>query len=219
MKRGKRSAFTLMELLVVVAILAILAGLLLPVLARTRATARQTACLSNMRQLVTGHHLYLQDWDDQLPAWLWPGPHRPASPGPTPTWTFFLAPYLRSSGVYRDEGAAESPSGSTGTPSLADYVLLTWEWAGPSATAVNPHVRWPGPPLSLGQVVRPAETIQWMDGQTTASRTEGQPRRHGAGVNVAFVDGHARWMHERAFWRVEWDRRGFFWLYHGNADR
>ena len=62
-KRG----FTLIELLVVIAIIAILAAIFFPVFAHARAKARQTACLSNMKQLGTGLTMYAQDWDETLP--------------------------------------------------------------------------------------------------------------------------------------------------------
>ncbi len=62
-----RSGFTLIELLVVIAIIAILAAILFPVFAKAREKARQTACLSNERQLVTLVQLYAQDHDQALP--------------------------------------------------------------------------------------------------------------------------------------------------------
>jgi prepilin-type N-terminal cleavage/methylation domain-containing protein/prepilin-type processing-associated H-X9-DG protein len=60
--------FTLIELLVVIAIIAILAAILFPVFAQAREKARQTACLSNMKQIGLGMMMYAQDYDETMPA-------------------------------------------------------------------------------------------------------------------------------------------------------
>src|SRR5215472_767833 len=63
----KRNGFTLIELLIVIAIIAILAAILFPVFAQVREKARQTACLSNLRQIGMATRMYMQDYDDRFP--------------------------------------------------------------------------------------------------------------------------------------------------------
>ncbi|MBQ9788559.1 MAG: DUF1559 domain-containing protein [Lentisphaeria bacterium] len=57
----KKSCFTLIELLIVIAIIAILAGLLMPALNQARARARSTACKNNLKQIGTFVHMYYED--------------------------------------------------------------------------------------------------------------------------------------------------------------
>jgi prepilin-type N-terminal cleavage/methylation domain-containing protein len=61
-------AFTLVELLVVISIIAILASLLLPALARTKESGRGAACISNLHQIGIALQLYLQDNNNRLPT-------------------------------------------------------------------------------------------------------------------------------------------------------
>src|SRR5688572_8459806 len=63
-----RRAFTLVELLVVIGIIAVLIGILLPSLSRAQRNARMTACLSNQRQLILAVFMYAQDNKGTFPG-------------------------------------------------------------------------------------------------------------------------------------------------------
>jgi len=67
MNRVNLSAFTLIELLAVIAIVALLAAILFPVFATSRARARVTACLSNEHQIGLAIASYAGDYDGGFP--------------------------------------------------------------------------------------------------------------------------------------------------------
>ena len=82
----KKRNFTLIELLIVVAIIAILAGMLLPALNKARAMAHSTSCKNNLKTLGTSVHLYSSAYDDTMLP-----PHLGIDGTPkTPLWTLLL---------------------------------------------------------------------------------------------------------------------------------
>ncbi|HTL28983.1 MAG TPA: type II secretion system protein [Tepidisphaeraceae bacterium] len=74
---NRTRGFTLTELLVVIGLIAMLISLLLPVLGKTRAAARNAACLSNLRQIGTTWTMYLAENRGRLPEYLWSTPATP----------------------------------------------------------------------------------------------------------------------------------------------
>jgi len=116
-----QKAFTLIELLVVIAIIAILAAILFPVFAKVREKARQTACLSNEKQLALGMTQYLEDNDEMYPfGVINGGPQKIGGsgspgiglPGTGAGWAGTIYPYVKSTDVFKcpdDSTAATSP--------------------------------------------------------------------------------------------------------------
>jgi prepilin-type N-terminal cleavage/methylation domain-containing protein/prepilin-type processing-associated H-X9-DG protein len=92
--RRRSAGFTLIELLVVIAIIAILAAILFPVFAQAREKARQTTCLSNMKQWALGTRMYLTDYDDTVvPCYLY-------SNLGLQWWPDLLNPYVKNDKVW-----------------------------------------------------------------------------------------------------------------------
>ena len=97
--RRATPGFTLIELLVVIAIIAILAAILFPVFSRARAKARQTACLSNIKQLTLAIDMYAQDNDETLPpSRQWSGAI-PSGANPL-IWPAYIAPYIKNTQIF-----------------------------------------------------------------------------------------------------------------------
>src|SRR5437870_112789 len=89
-----RKGFTLIELLVVIAIIAILAAILFPVFAQAREKARQTMCVSNLKQLTLGIRMYMGDYDDTPPR------NDCASMNDGTQWNWTIAPYVKNVKVF-----------------------------------------------------------------------------------------------------------------------
>ncbi|MDR3710923.1 MAG: DUF1559 domain-containing protein [Capsulimonadaceae bacterium] len=90
---ARKQGFTLIKLLVVIAIIAILAAILFPVFAQAREKARTATCASNLKQIGLGMMQYTGDYDECLPIGTFSG-----SSGMG--WASQIYPYVKSNGVF-----------------------------------------------------------------------------------------------------------------------
>jgi prepilin-type N-terminal cleavage/methylation domain-containing protein len=96
-------AFTLIEPLVVIAIIAILAAMLLPVLSRMKAQAVRAQCLNDLKQLPLATHLYALDNEDQLPFSGWENTF--------PNWAYRMRIVPGQTSFHLEEGQLHVPGG------------------------------------------------------------------------------------------------------------
>jgi len=172
--RAKRGAFTLIELLVVIAIIAILAAILFPVFAQAREKARQTACLSNEKQIGLGLMMYIQDYDEVLPYSL---SNVGAGSAPTYYLQARLLPYMKSGPLFTCPSSlvADQPAWlpiATGAPGSYTQGVLYGD-----SYKANYCIMWHAndtdttrnflPPLGLGDIQSPAGTIAFGESPTT----------------------------------------------------
>ena len=195
-----RRGFTLIELLVVIAIIAILAAILFPVFARAREKARQTSCLSNLKQIGLGAMMYAQDYDERvMPGYICDG---------TPRGWWWEVPNGRIQPYIKNTQIIICPSNPVGTFGYGINYQLYGGWNG------TPCYAYGGMPLS--KIQHPAEVGMFADSATNCAypgnansiwgwRAAGYNMcgavdpRHNDGANVAYVDGPAKWENKDKF--------------------
>jgi len=197
--------FTLIELLVVIAIIAILAAILFPVFSRAREKARQTSCLSNLKQLDLGLIMYTQDYDETYCPF--------AYVGPTGFQTAFdmVNPYIKNAQILLcpdDKIGRVIGTGALIPSPPAPKCSYGANLADPTIAAVDPvppqYVL--GLPDGLGGALPPTRVMGEGEFEAPSQTTllwdaENNPTMqplllpwdgHNGVTNVAFLDGHAK---------------------------
>ncbi len=126
--------FTLIELLVVIAIIAILAAILFPVFAKAREKARQTSCLSNVKQLALATLMYTSDYDERYPQvyHLGSDPHIDVYVNPDCGDRYVQSAFRMPSAVMpyvRNAGIFVCPSWSTTKTCRVGWSAFTCQWS------------------------------------------------------------------------------------------
>ncbi len=196
-----RRGFTLIELLVVIAIIAILAAILFPVFARARERARQTSCLSNVKQITLAFLMYAQDYNEVMaPRYYRYDPDVAGGPH----WDVLLYPYTMSMDIYvcpntraqsygyNDRTLAYESMAEATRP--AELVILCDVKMGQRPDASPGWPRRVGHPSQYGDppaVPENDEDPYPLDGDPYyTGRARGV---HNGGANVGYLDGHAKW--------------------------
>lgn len=184
-----RKGFTLIELLVVIAIIAILAAILFPVFAKAREKARQSSCLSNLKQLGLSFMMYAQDYDERFP-----GNHggRDWTTYVDPTaWWKTVNPYIKNSQIWFCPSANGATNGNMPTDYSGNFNIQNADGGGVSMGTIT----YPASTVLLHERVRNViyNVNNYSDFQWIAMNEQTSSERHNGGSNFALADGHAKW--------------------------
>jgi prepilin-type processing-associated H-X9-DG protein len=175
--RAGRGAFALIELLAVIAIITILAGMLLPGLARAKTSAQSIVCVNNLKQLQQCWHMYTLDYDDTMPPHIIvsDGSMQKGLPGSwvvgnaqTDTTTSnimngVLYPYIGSSAVYRCPADKSRVKGNAALTRTRSYSRDSWLNTDASRVGFSAEVLSPGMRIKSAQLHQPARIFTFID--------------------------------------------------------
>ncbi len=222
---GARCGFTLIEILIVVAIIALLAAILFPAFSRVREGARRSSCLSNTKQIGLATMQYAQDYDETMV-----NVYTYYGPGLTncARWQDMLQPYLKSYAVVACPSQNTPTSYATNRPPGTPNPLLT-SYGGNNITAnaggaaLFPPLRAnKNPPFLPGRALaaleEPSTTILFTDvtagageffdwNHTDLGNNSQVDKRHLEGANFTFADGHSKWLRrtQPPMWTIQSD--------------
>jgi prepilin-type N-terminal cleavage/methylation domain-containing protein/prepilin-type processing-associated H-X9-DG protein len=203
------SGFTLIELLVVIAIIAILAAILFPVFAQAREKARQTACLSNQKQIGLAMMTYIQDYDGTWVSQSFNGTNNPNPDGMALNGTGLAnavgfnykdrtTPYSKNEQIWLCPTNQPNAGYDTKPPNVGYHM---------NGNVITPEglseadIRAPAKLFVLREtgkgLVFPNAYLRPIPGSCddviNYENTAGNYMPHMKGFNLLFADGHAKW--------------------------
>ncbi|MFC1676495.1 type II secretion system protein [Planctomycetota bacterium] len=170
-KRHKHKAFTLVEILVVISIIALLMGILTPVLNKAKVLAYRTVCKSNLYNLSLAFRMYLDGNRDIMPpASMLPSLEDPNDPAYKPPITEFLLPYLSEPKTFKCRADKKGYFQKEGS-------------------SYGYNHRLGGKPVSQSRDVQRGEEERNIEVMYDYVPFHGEPGRPGA-TNYLYADGH-----------------------------
>jgi prepilin-type processing-associated H-X9-DG protein len=205
---GPKSAFTLIELFTVLAVIALISMLLLPALAASKPPAQAFQCLENERRLVLAWRLYSDDYNGRLvlnvamdtPYWNtssnWVLGHVDSMPSATNTALItggLLFPYTKSVAIYKCPADTKISNRSI---SMNGWLNPVYAWNSAGVVFTNQAAITNPPPANLWVfldenpatindgffVCDPSNPTRWVDTPAVY---------HSSGSGISFADGHA----------------------------
>lgn len=190
------AAFTLIELLTVITVLAILLAIIIPVVGRVREASSSVQCLNNLRQISTAARLYAQDNDNKLPV---------VDGGTTPNgsadnWVFILTGYYNRPDYLGSRGRLTTVGSKRRSPLLCAENIQQTENP-PSGAASTYGMNDNLSALSLEQATAPDRVVMFTDMicfnsnwrlRLQPNRPDRQPAKiHQNKYHFVYLDGHS----------------------------
>ncbi|BCM88473.1 hypothetical protein IAD21_00306 [Abditibacteriota bacterium] len=224
-----RRAFTLVEILIVIAIIVLLAAILFPSFALVREKARQSTCASNLKQIGLAVAQYTQDYDEHYPTF-----YVDTEDHPRDAW-YLCLPYVKNDEIFHcpsdfDADDCDPANGCTSSGKEISYgfnsgPLYAWAWPPMSPPENMPQggIYSEGTAYfaygdSLASDVAPSSSFLAADSfdiyghlmdieryQRNTMPTRNSAWRHGNWRNVLYGDGHVKMVP----WHIGWSQEGW----------
>lgn len=211
-RKSRRGAFSLVEILAAMVIIAVLVVLLFPMAKKMIEKGQQATCMGNLRTLWTGANLFAGDHNGYLPWYIDSGKVQ---------WETAIAPYVGDYEVFGRTSKNWRRSGPFTCPATASKWWLGYGWNynglghspvpaelapgktpsdytrfGPTKAGSKPHVvmmadsYYASNPVPKGETPPPSYNVLRTP---AAGKKDGPPQPHSGGLNTVFVDGHIEW--------------------------